>query len=186
MSSFQNFSQGNVWRNNEQKLDLGRLFKDRLYTRPGAIPTNAALADFDPGIFYMITSASGATTLGQLYVHYEIELMTPQPFNASFFNSQGITASASYTDTSILSVLIIPATAASFGNVATITSSGVLTFNQNFEGVFNLSATGASVSASYFAVDAATTCTAITYGSRSDYETGTSGIMVRYIRALAG
>jgi len=61
--------------NNNVKLDAKTRFT-------GDVSQKASINDYVLGSFYYLTSDSSVTTsLGQIYVDYEIELTVPQPSN---------------------------------------------------------------------------------------------------------
>jgi len=60
------------------KKDLEKFGKQR-YVRFGAQPANSDLKTYDVGAFYIATQGMGGTTaVGELYVSYDVEFMTPQ------------------------------------------------------------------------------------------------------------
>jgi len=54
------------------------------YVRTGVVPTGTDIKTYDVGAFYIASQATppAATTLGELYVEYDIELYTPQLTNS--------------------------------------------------------------------------------------------------------
>lgn len=70
-------TQANVYLSHEIRVKCDS--KPRL---TGAKSANASINDYILGSFYYLLSDSSTTTsLGQLYVDYEIELIIPQPSN---------------------------------------------------------------------------------------------------------
>ncbi len=62
---------------NSQQEDLNK--RKTYYVRPGALSSNQDIKLYDVGNFYLCTQGqAGTTTVGELYVEYVIDLMTPQ------------------------------------------------------------------------------------------------------------
>jgi hypothetical protein len=90
MMSYESAASASVWNEITQVSKQSNLLKFGVqrYVRTGAQPANTDLKTYDVGKFYVATSNTPATptTLGELYVCYDVELITPQ-LNASLSES---------------------------------------------------------------------------------------------------
>jgi hypothetical protein len=82
MSSYESSVNCSVWdqiAHDSTKLNLNKFGVQR-FVRTGTVPANTDVKTYDIGKFYVGTSNTPATptTLGELYVHYDVELYTPQ------------------------------------------------------------------------------------------------------------
>jgi hypothetical protein len=80
MMSYSGAMRSAPWAESEihaRQLDLQRL--KQFYVRTGNLPANQDIKTYDVGTYFIGTvGMSGPETVGELYVEYEVELMTPQ------------------------------------------------------------------------------------------------------------
>jgi len=92
INSYESSASSSVWDECTQISTLSNLLKFGVqrYVRTGAVPANTDIKTYDVGKLYVATSntPATATTLGELYVSYEVELLTPQ-LSTSTVNQDG-------------------------------------------------------------------------------------------------
>lgn len=163
-----------------KKEDLSK--RASYYVRGGALNANEDQKLYDTGNLYVCTqSQAGTTVIGELYVEYQVHLMTPQIGSPSLGSAvygwfQGLSNSAPAA-TVILSNL--PATIVSTG---TTTSSTTFTFSQPWQGFVTITSTGTGITG---ATGTTGTCTAT---EQSDQVNGTNtvGVWLYIIKANIG
>lgn len=161
--------------------DLQKL-KSR-FVRNGAVPANTDVKLYDTGNLFLCTQGQANTNnIGELYVEYVVELMTPQigdvflgqSIYGEFTNNGGSNANPFGTKTGNL-----PATAVSTGTTASVTT---FTFTSPWRGVFSLNFVGTGLSAATFG---GTATTVTTIGSITNAGT-TQGVAQAEIKADVG
>ncbi len=115
--------------------------RESYYVRSGSVPANTDVKLYDTANLFVCTQGmSGATAVGELYVEYDVHLMTPQlgdvaAGNAVFGTFTGTANSAPAAN----STGTLPATALSTG---TTTSATTWTFTQPWKGTCGVSLVG--------------------------------------------
>ncbi len=118
--------------------------RNSYYVRNGSLSSNIDVKLYDVGNFFACTQGqAGTTTVGELYVEYQIILMTPQMGEAGAGevvsgNFAGTANSAPFTT----KAGGIPATVVSSG---TTTSVNTFTFSQPWQGIVTLSLVGTGI-----------------------------------------
>lgn len=119
------------------------------FVRSGSLASNQDVKLYDTGVFYCCTQGNTASTIGELYVEYEVCLMTPQlgPPSAgeSLFASYTGSSNAAPFGTAPRSGFpnnTLPATLVSTG---TTTSVSTWTFTQPWSGYVALSLGGTGI-----------------------------------------
>lgn len=119
-----------VWQESRYRADRAdlRKFGTQRYIRSGALAANQDIKTFDVGNLFVATQGcADATAIGELYIEYEIHLITPQADPAALFgaNSALVTAGGTISKS------------AQFGTAAVVTgglpisaSGNTLTFNK--------------------------------------------------------
>lgn len=115
-----------------------------LYVRSGALSANQDIKLYDSGNLFACTQGqAGATTIGELYVEYVIDLMTPQLGNVGVGASIYGRFSGTSNSTPFGTVTgNLPATVVSSG---TTTSVSTFTFTQPWEGYATLVLAGTGI-----------------------------------------
>lgn len=119
------------------------------YVRTGVAPAGTDIKTYDIGNLFICTQAeAGTTMIGELYVEYEVELITPQIGSVSL----GGSVSAFWTN------LIGSSTPSADSTLpVTVSKSGttdfiaVFTFTQPFQGVYTYTLTGSGLTPEGFA-----------------------------------
>lgn len=172
-----------VWSPSSLQLDLAQ--GDKLpskYTRVGApIGSSYDLKTFDLGNLHVCVEGVAAATVGRLEVSYVVDLFTPQiqdPLGGVISSATGLDATHLFgTPASLVSD--------SQGEFPfTVTSSSVLTFNQQFEGMVYYEITGTVLSANFAPVASATGVTDVKNQIVNAAGTGVRGAFA--IRAQKG
>lgn len=134
--SYRNSARAQAWLSFCQESSREDLNKQKSYfVRPGANPAGTDIRLFDVGNMFLCVQGSDTNTVGELWVEYDVHLMTPQ--------ISGEIVAESITGGGVISA------AAIFGNspvqqgALDVTASGsTLTFNQAYEGLLSLFITG--------------------------------------------
>jgi hypothetical protein len=148
-----------VWR--EQVLNVNLAAGDKQparYTRAGIVAAVSDLKTYDVGALHVFCDGTGAITLGLLEVVYTVDLFTPQiqyPVGGTWLTTAGLDATH-----------LIGNTATFVGDTDAIapftwTSTSVLTFSQNFEGVIAFSVTGTGLGSDFAPVASTTGAAAV-------------------------
>lgn len=122
--------------------DLGK--RSSYYVRNGSLGTSQDITLYDVGSLYACTQAqAGTTAVGELYVEYDIHLMTPQAGPLGV----GESVYASFTGTSNAAPAAtkagnLPATVSSSG---TTTSVSTFTFTQPWRGLCSIAMVGTTL-----------------------------------------
>jgi hypothetical protein len=78
ITQYPNYEANSVWSHITLTVDLSDR-REELYTRSGFVPSTD-IKTYDLGkLFIGISDTSDTNTIGQLFVEYEVELMTPKP-----------------------------------------------------------------------------------------------------------
>lgn len=112
------------------------------FVRSGALSSNQDIKMYDVGNFWPSALGQGATTsFGELYVEYDVNLITPQ------LNPDATLVSGKFTGTSNAAPFAVatgslPATVSSTGTTASVST---FTFSSNYQGIAILELTGTGI-----------------------------------------
>lgn len=155
-------------------------FGPQKFVRGAALAANQDIKTYDAGNLYIATQGcADATAIGELYVEYDVDLVTPQ------IQSSTPSGGARVSGTAGLSTTVLFGTNAvvDADSTLSITVNGAgttVTFNQAFEGIASCNCVGATCNT---IAAGAGTATAVVQGTNS---AGTNGLAVVYITATAG
>jgi hypothetical protein len=149
------------------------------YVRTGSLSANQDIKLYDTGNFFCCTSGNSVSVLGELYVEYDVDLMTPQMGPAGAGDAvSGVFNGTSNAAPAATSTGNLPATAASTGTTTSVTT---FTFTQPWEGLAAVSVTGTVLTGTSLGGSAATaTIMDVVNGG------ATNDNFVCYIRAIQG
>lgn len=124
-----------VWANARMVCDRADLAKfPQRYVRGGTLAANLDVKTYDVGNMNMATLASAAT-VGELFVEYDIELITPNPFGAPL--SAKIVGGGTVADTALFGTA--PVTT---GSLSVSPATNTITFNTGGQFLVELEKTG--------------------------------------------
>ncbi len=118
-----------------------------LYVRNGVLAANQDIKLYDTGNLFICTQGqAGNSTVGELYVEYDVRLMTPQlndpSIGASYYGEWTGTSNAAPAGTLVMGNL--PAAVVSTGTTASVST---WTFSQPWKGNVSFSIVGTGISA---------------------------------------
>jgi hypothetical protein len=116
------------WQNFSLELDSADLKKlPQRYIRAAGAPANTDIKLYDAGNLIIGTQGeANANVIGELYVHYDVDLITPNPSGLLAGQSQKLVSGASASaNTGLLTTAVSTGAA-----VATVSANNVLTFAQ--------------------------------------------------------
>lgn len=119
-----------------QSEDLNK--RKSYFVRAGSLSSNQDIKLYDSGNFYLCTQGqAGATNIGELYVEYIVDLMTPQmrPPGAGDAIYGILIGSSNTAPASTVAAGNMPVSVVSSGTTTSITT---LTFTQPWQGYFTL------------------------------------------------
>ncbi len=110
------------------------------YVRNGSLSANQDIKLYDTGNFFCCTSGNSVATLGELYVEYDVDLMTPQMGPAGAGDAEsGVFNGTSNAAPAATKTGNLPATAVSTGTTTSVTT---FTFSQPWEGLVAVTLAG--------------------------------------------
>ncbi len=128
-----------------QQEDLSK--RKSYYVRPGALSSNQDIKLYDVGNFFLCTQGqAGTTTIGELYVEYVIDLMTPQmsPPGVGDAIYGSFTGTSNAAPAGTVASGNLPVTV---GSVGTTTSVTTFTFTQPWQGYMTIILNGTGLGA---------------------------------------
>lgn len=161
--SYKFFTRSPAWKECALEVACGELQRDWMYTRPGAVPSGADQKLYDVGNLHAcVQGSSGAT--GELYVEYDIELISPQQAVSSTNPISGKTSGANALTSSAL--VGTGATYTSGSNVGwALTDASTFTCTIAGQYMFVLRANGTVIDCTGLSNSGTATATVTTAGS---------------------
>lgn len=145
--SYRNSVRSAPWAKVQHQSDKEDLSKRKsYYTRRGLAPANTDIKLYDVGNFFACTQGmAGATAVGELYVEYDVRLMTPQLTSASLGDSLYATFTGSVNSAPFATAATSNNLPVSLVSSGTTTSITTFTFAQAWQGVFSATVSGTTL-----------------------------------------
>jgi len=149
------------------------------YVRSGTLASNLDIKTYDVGTLNVATiGQAGTTTIGDLFIDYDITLSKPQTQNVAlsgFFNvSSGLAGNA-----------LMAGGAVPTGTLSATSSGNIITFRSQFEGICSIVITGTVVTASSQNFLTSTATTTLVEGTCIN-AAATKGVLTFLVRASPG
>ncbi len=169
-------------------MDVGpdklRALSEVKYIRFGNLAANLDIKTYDVGQLIVATQGCADTSaIGELYVEYEVELMTPIIDSVAFSNA----FSATFTGATPSQTSVLGTTPAVSGGLAVTGTVNTLTFNRVGKYAVSCSITGTGLTTSFFPVTSASTATVGSFSgvSNAAANAGTSAVCVGSVTVTA-
>ncbi len=139
--SYRNSARAQAWLSFCQDSANEDLNKQKSYfVRQGSVPSGADTRLYDVGNLFLCVQGSDTNTVGEFWVEYDVDLMTPQ--NSNEYLSVNITSAGSVSKTSYFGTA-----PTSVGSLQFSASGNTLTFNQAYEGLLVILVQGTGLAA---------------------------------------
>jgi hypothetical protein len=142
------------WQNFSLELDSADLKKlPQRYIRSVAAPANTDIKMYDVGNLLIGTQGeANANVVGELYVHYDVDLITPNPSGLLAGQSEKLVSGAS----AAANTIILTSAALTGSPVATVSANNTLLFSQPGQYLVELYATGTGIASVGYLLSTAT------------------------------
>lgn len=170
-----------VWQEFDMPVPMVEALGSRRYIRSGTLAANLDIKTYDMGVLFVATSGIVATSanIGELYVQYEVELITPVVQSLVAAQARSITIQAL---TGISETVLYGSTPTTTGGLAVVpsTTDATLTFNRVGNYLVVATITGTGLFTSYVPTFTVSGCTATAVSGVSNAAANAGTVAVVY------